>query len=290
MAKSTAINLLLLDGVANGRIKCTINSRTGIIFKIPRKDLAKCKGLEGLDNDGVYFLVGEEDGRQKVYVGQAGSRKNGKGILARLNEHDRNADKNFWTETIILTTSNNSFGATEISWLEHKFCNMAIKAARCDVLNGNDPSPGNITEEKQSDLEDHVDFAQLVLSAIGYKIFEPQQKISPPPPTQSDEEIFYLSRRIKSLGRTINAQMKITPTGYKVLAGSEISPIEPENFSASLKKLRHSNKIANGKLLENIEFTSSSYAAAFVIGNNASGLQEWKTRDGVPLRNFQEGN
>ena len=285
MAKSTLINLFLLDGTANGRIRCKINSRTGIILKIPRKDLAKSKSIEELENAGVYFLVGEENGHQKIYIGQAGSRKNGKGILNRLTEHDRNPDKNFWTEVIILTTLDNSFGMTEISWLEHKFFNLAVKAARCEVHNGNDPSPGNITEEKESYLEDHADFAQLVLSAIGYKFFEPQQKISPPPPAQSDEEIFYLSRKIKALGRTINAQMKRTPTGYKVLAGSDVSPIEQKNFSASLKKLRHSDKVANGKLLEDIEFTSPSYAAAFVIGGSASGLQEWK-KNGVPLRNF----
>ena len=290
MARTT-INLLLLDGTSNGRIKCSINSRTGIIFKIPRKDLAKSKGFEGLDNNGVYFLLGEEDGRQKIYVGQAGSRKNGKGILARLNEHDRNADKHFWTEAIILTTSNNSFGATEISWLEHKFCNMAIKAARCEVLNGNDPSPGNITEEKQSDLEDHVDFAQLVLSAIGYKIFEPQQKISPLPPVQSDEEIFYLSRFIQKLGRKVNAQMKRTSTGYKVLAGSEISPLDDNELSANVKKARRAAKIdSNGILLEDVEFPKPSPAATFVLAIPADGNQNWKTRDGVPLKNFLEGN
>lgn len=290
MAKLTLINLLLLDGTASGRIKCTINSRTGIIFKIPRKDLAKCKDLEGLENNGVYLLLGEEDGRQKIYVGQAGSRKNGKGILARLNEHDRNADKNFWTEAIILTTSNNSFGATEISWLEHKFCNMAIKAARCEVLNGNDPSPGNITAEKQSDLEDHAEFAQLVLSAIGYKIFEPQQKISPPPPTQSDEEIFYLSRFIQKLGRKINAQMKRTPTGYKVLAGSEISPLDDSDLSANVKKVRRAAKIdSNGILLEDVEFPKPSPAATFVSAMPVDGNQYWKTRDGVPLKNFLQG-
>lgn len=289
MARTT-INLLLLDGTANGRIKCSINSRTGVIFRIPRKDLANSKKLDGLDNDGVYFLLGEEDGRQKIYVGQAGSRKNGKGILARLNEHDRNADKNFWTEAIILTTSNNSFGATEISWLEHKFCNMAIKAARCEVLNGNDPSPGNITEEKQIDLEDHAEFAQLVLSAIGYKIFEPQQKISPPPPAQSDEEIFYLSRRIKALGRTINAQMKRTPTGYKVLAGSDISPLDDSELSANVKKARRAAKIDNGRLLEGVEFNLPSPAATFVLAMPANGNDSWKTRDGVPLKNFLGGN
>ena len=284
MSKSISINLLLLDGVANGRIKCTINSRTGIIFKIPRKDLEKCKERIELENDGVYFLFGEEDGKHKIYVGQAGSRKNGKGILNRLNEHARSADKNFWTEAIILTTSDNSFGATEISWLEHKFCNMAIKAGRCEVVNGNEPSPGNITEEKESDLEDHAEFAQLVLSAIGYKIFEPLQKpslriIKP------DEEIFYLPRRIKRLGRSIDAKMKITSTGYKVLAGSEVSPLDDSKLSANMKKLRHT-KVVGGRLIEDVEFPSPSSAAQFVLGNNANGLEAWRTRDGVQLKNL----
>lgn len=285
MAKSTAINLLLLDGTANGRIKCTINSRTGVIFRIPRKDLANCKKLDGLENDGVYFLLGEENEQPTIYIGQAGSRKNGRGILNRLNEHERNADKNFWTEAIILTTSNNSFGATEISWLEHKFCNMAIKAGRYSVKNGNDPSPGNITEEKESDLEDHAEFAQLVLSAIGYKIFEPPQK-NPTPPVVEDDGIFFLSRKIKSLGRTLDAKMKRTATGFKVLAGSEISPHETERLSAPLKKLRRSEKVVNGRLIEDIEFNSASTAAEFVVGNNANGLLEWRTRNGTPLKNF----
>lgn len=137
VAKSKTISLFLLDGTANGRIKCSINSRNEIIYKIPRKDLTKCKGLDTLDNAGVYMLIGEEDGNLKIYVGQAGGRKNGKGLLNRLSEHDRSPDKNFWSEAILLTMADNSFGATEISWLEHKFCDLAIKAARCSVMNGN---------------------------------------------------------------------------------------------------------------------------------------------------------
>lgn len=280
MAKSTLINLFLIDGTASGRIKCTINGRTGIIFKVSRKDLSKFKEREELKHDGIYFLLGES----KIYIGQAGSRKNGKGILNRLSEHERNPDKDFWTEAIIFTTSDNSFGSTEISWLENKFCNMAIKAARYEVDNGNDPSPGNITEEKKSELEDHAEFAQLVLSAIGYKIFEPLKNPAPTPPVV-DDEIFMLSRKIKALDKTINAKMKRTPTGFKVLAGSEISPLE-ENLSAPLKKLRHSAKIENGTLREDLEFKSASTAAAFIIGNSANGQLEWK-KNGVPLKNLQ---
>jgi len=284
MAKSTAVSLILIDGTASGRIKCTIKSRTGIIFKIPRKDLSKCKDRDELKHDGVYFLLGEN----KIYIGQAGSRrKNGKGIINRLNEHNRNPDKNFWTEAIIFTTLDNSFGSTEISWLENKFCNMAIKAARYEVDNGNDPSPGNITEEKEIELEDHAAFAQLVLSVIGYKIFEPK-KISALIVKPTDEEIFYLSRKIKALGRTINAQMKITPTGYKVLAGSEISPLDDTELSANVKKARRAAKIdSNGILLEDKEFDKPSPAATFVLAMPTDGNREWK-RNGEPLKKFLE--
>ena len=286
MAKS--ISLLLLDDKADGRIKCTINSRSGVIFRIPRKDLNKSKDRDELKQDGIYFLLGEEDGREKIYVGQASSRKNGNGVLGRLNEHNRKKD--FWTEAIVFTTSDNSFGPTELNWLENKFYNMAIKAARYDVTNGNEPPPGNVSEEKESELEEHVEFVELILSAIGYKIFEPPQKISKLSVVKPDEEIFYLSRPIRRLNRTINAQMKRTSTGYKVLAGSEISPYEAKHLKDNIKKLRESakEKIVENKLIEDIEFSSPSSAAAFVLGMSANGYTSWMpTKDGVPRKDLQ---
>lgn len=286
MARMMAINLLLLDGTSNGRIKCTISGRTGIIFKIPRSELEKCKNLSELDNDGVYFLIGENGGEQPtIYIGQAGSRKNGKGILSRLSEHYNNPDKN-WTEAIVFTTSDNSFGATEISWLENKFCNMAIKAARYDVKNGNDPSPGNITEEKVIMLKEQADVAELILSAIGYKIFEPPQSKTSPPVATPDKEIFYLARR----DNTVDAKMMRTPTGYKVLAGSKISPNDDGKRSLNVKNARNTAQIdANGKLLEDVEFPKPSPAAEFVLGTSADGNSRWKTKEGVPLKNFLQG-
>jgi len=278
-----AINLFLMDDTADGRLKCTIKGRSGIIFRIPRKDLDVSKSREELNRDGVYFLLGEEDGREKIYVGQAAGRKNGKGILERLSEHDRK--KIFWSEAIVFTTSDNSFGPTELNWLENKFCNMAIEAARYEVVNGNEPPPGNVSEEKESELKEQVEFAKLILGAIGYKIFEPPKKILPP--VESGEKIFYLSRKIKALDRTINAQMKRTPTGYKVLAGSDVSPLESGNISSKPKDFRRSEKVVNDKLIEDLEFNSSSTAAEFVLGTNANGKTSWKTKDGVQLKDLQ---
>ena len=65
-------------------------------------------------------------------------------------------------EAVVFTTPNNSFGPTEISYLENRFCGLAIDAKRYIVKNGNDPTHGNITEEKESELEEFVDYARIV--------------------------------------------------------------------------------------------------------------------------------
>ena len=65
------------------------------------------------------FGVSDTTGKPVVYVGQAGNRKNGEGILNRLLEHKRNPKEDYWTEAVVFTTSNNSFGPTEISYLEN---------------------------------------------------------------------------------------------------------------------------------------------------------------------------
>ncbi len=37
------INIFLMDGTANGRIKCTLANWTGVAYRIPRVDLDLCK-------------------------------------------------------------------------------------------------------------------------------------------------------------------------------------------------------------------------------------------------------
>jgi hypothetical protein len=145
--RGKSINLFLMDGTAVGRIKCTLANWTGVAYKIPRTELDKCKERDDLKQSGVYFLFGTSDqtGENVVYIGQAGIRKNGEGILYRLIEHKRNPDKDYWTEAIVFTTSNNSFGPTEISYLENRFVGMATEAGRYLVKNNNDPTMGNIT-------------------------------------------------------------------------------------------------------------------------------------------------
>ena len=293
--RGKSIQLFLLDGTSSGRIKCTLANWTGVAYKIPRTELELCKTRDDLKQSGVYFLFGKSDDSEKgiVYIGQAGARKNGEGILFRLMEHKRNPEKDYWTEAVVFTTSNNSLGATEISYLENRFCNMALSANRYVVKNGNDPNPGNITEEKESEMEEFIDYARVIMGTLGHKLFEP---INKPAATISDSQTdepkevsspLHMERTIKGIGK-VEANGVQTAEGFVVLQGSHISLTDDDTIPMTIKERRKKAPIdENGILKEDLLFTSPSYAAMFVIGKSANGLTSWKNAEGKTLKSLE---
>jgi hypothetical protein len=303
VTRGKSINVFLLDGDPNGRMKCTLANWTGVAYRIPRNDLEKCRDRDDLVQSGVYFLFGSEDdmGNDKVvYVGQAGTRKNGEGILYRLFEHRRNqANKGFWSEAVVFTTSNNSFGPTEISYLENRFTNMAREAKRYVVKNANDPSPGNITEEKKSELDEFIEYAQIVMGIIGHNALEPYlstKKSSADVVNENtvdvviahDEQVWFLKRAGRNNDHAIDANCVQTNEGFVVRSGSRIAVRVTESLSSTIKERRNQVKIdEHGVLQEEVLFKSPSAAAAFVIGSSANGLIEWKNAAGVSYKDIE---
>lgn len=295
MKNSKNFNLFLMDGEVTGRIKCTLSNWTGLAYKIPRPYLEKCKDRQDLKQSGVYFLFGKnDDGDDEVYIGQAGIRKNGEGVLFRVVEHLK--DKAYFSEAVMLTTQNNSFGPTEISYLENKFTNMAIDVDRYKVRNGNDPNPGNVTEEKESELEDFIEYSKMVLGVLGYKTFVPiidkSSKEADSSILEDKELILYLSRNSGKSNRLIEAKCKRTDEGFVVLKDSMIETIDSLAIPKSIKELREEcidkNDIIDGRLVKNYLFNSPSYAAAFVLGTNANGRTSRKTEKGITLKDVEE--
>lgn len=288
--RGKSINLYLMDGTANGRMKCTLANWTGVAYKIPRTELEKCKERDDLKQSGVYFLFGTSDqtGDNIVYIGQAGVRKNGEGILYRLQEHKRNPDKDYWTEAVVFTTSNNSFGPTEISYLENRFCNLATEAKRYTVKNGNDPTSGNITEEKESELEEFIDYSKIVMGTFGHKIFEPVVVIPIAPisePSIDDQEPMLYLKTAKA-----NAAGRRTNEGFVVFQGSTVSEKPTKSCPDTIQHLReqYAEKIdSNNVLSEDTLFRSPSAAAGFVTYASANGLIMWANNDGKTLKDIE---
>lgn len=246
----------------------------------------------------MYFLFGtsDESGENYVYVGQADVRKNGKGILGRLLEHKRNPEKDYWTEAIVFTTSNDFLGATEISWLESYFCSLATTANRYIVKNGNEPSPGKPTEEVISDLQDFAVYAEMVMGVLGHKVFEPLIKVennqNDTEQTTLTETQLFLERKSRRNDILLKASCVQTSEGFVVKKGSIIGVKDANSIPSGIKEKRKEAKEngridANGMLQEDVQFNSPSYAAAFVIGGHANGLTEWKTADGKTLKEIE---
>ena len=285
MAKS--INLFLIDDDPTGKIKCTLQNWTGVAYKIPRNQLENNKDWKSqisnhLKQTGVYFLLGndEDTGEPIIYIGQASIRKNGEGIIRRLLEHSKNEKETYykhWNEAIVLTTQNDVLGATEISYLENKFTNLAKEAGRYKVFNGNEPNQGNITEEKESEMEEFIKLSKMIVGVLGHKVFESPVDITEP---ETVKEIY------ESPEFTFNGKYKakgiITNEGFVVLKGSEISKTIQKSCPPATIKMRqqYSNKIDNYILAVDIPFNSASAAAKFVGGSSLSGNVCWVTADG----------
>lgn len=195
-------------------------------------------------------------------------------------------------EAVMFTTSNNSFGPTEISYLENRFCFLANEAKRYEVKNGNDPTSGNITEEKESELEEFIDFAKIIMGTLGHKVFDKLidiKVLNEQEDGQREFELFlHLKRKSRKSGLVIEANCKQTNEGFVVLKGSRIETIDSDSIPPGIKETRQKVVInENGILQEDVLFHSPSYAAAFVIGGHANGLTEWKTDEGKTLKEIE---
>ena len=293
MARGKTIQLYLMDSVSKGRIKCTLANWTGIAYKIPRTELEKAKSIDYLKQSGVYFLFSTSDETQEhiVYIGQAGTRKNGEGILNRLQEHKRNPDKDYWTEAVAFTTTNNTFGPTEISYLENQFTKLAIDSKRYIVKNSNEPSLGHVTEEKESELEEYIDYAKIVIGALGYRIFEPiieSPEIITTVLAPTPEPLLSLILK-QGKKEKIIAQGKQTNEGFVIIKGSNIKSSTVKSVpTKALKDRERVNLDDNFVLLEDMLFNSPSSAASFVTGYAINGKDAWKDEQGRSLNEIEK--
>ena len=276
-----------------GRVKCGLANWTGLAYKIPRDYFAQSDSIKETKNNGIYFMIGvdEESDQPAVYVGQARQRSNGQGLLGRIIEPHNSIT--YWKEAILLTTRDDYFGPTELCYLEHKLYKIAKEAKRYLVTNGNTPSIGNPTEEKQCELDEFIEYAKLVISAMGYKFLIPivpemikrkmsAQDVGVKEQQESDgigPHIFKMSYN------GANATAALTDDGVVLLQGSSINEAMTNTCPETVKKNRelYADKIIDGVLQEDVLFKSPSGAATFVAGAHVNGKTYWQSENGKTI-------
>ena len=164
----------------DGTLKMSLRLGNVIVYYIKREMLQQAKNISELKQCGIYFLYGEneKDGKvfRNVYVGQAVARQNGEGIWLRIKEHSA---QKYWTDAIACVSADNSWGPTELSYLENYFASQIFNAKKNSgayrVENGNTPNPGRVTKEKEWELGHFVQEICTILEALRYDFFKEEK-------------------------------------------------------------------------------------------------------------------
>ncbi len=267
--------LLFIDSSPTGRIFCGLSNWDGVCLRIPKSRLLDCPHVEELNQvihyTGVYFLVGGEPGEEIIYVGEA------ENIYDRLKQHIAEDD---WQEVYVATRKGNSLNKAHVKYLEHCFYKKAIEAKRYKVLNKNTPTQSSISHYGIADMEEFIYYTVMLVGLLGCKAFDSlSDKVSP------IGDLF-----IKSVG--LVAQAKMLDGEFVVLKGSqsraEFRKASNESLRKKWRKLRDDGIVVNNQFVQDYAFSSSSTAAAVVLGRNANGLTEWKNKAGITMKELLE--
>lgn len=278
-ALGKTVEIYMMDGSDSGRWQASLSGWSGRAYKIPRGDLKLCPDLPGLSTPGVYFLLGIDDEKEKpfIYIGESDN------TYKRLTQpHPFEKDGSYWTEAIAFITSDGTLEKARIKYLENRFYNIALDTKRYVVKNAVTPSPSNLTKPVRDMLEEFIINAKMILPSLGCTAFVPL-----PDP---NEDLLYFSR---NKGKGGKATGRRTEDGFWVLKGSFIYPdiasYVPERIKMDRKKYA-SIIDKNNILQEDVRFGSPSYAGAFVCGKNSDGPAEWKNKQGISLRELDNGD
>src|SRR5690606_25546774 len=273
------IKIFLIDGDPNGRMSRERATWSRIAYTIPTIIVKDCADRDDLTSTGVYLLFGkDDDGKDQVYIGEAES------ILKRLNQ--QLTSKDFWNETIVFISKDENLNKAHIKYLENRLHDIAKASNRYKVDNSIIPTQSSISESDRAEMEEFIEYIKMLVNTLGHKVFEEKREFKP----KQKQTTFFIKA-----ARGANGQGEPTSDGFVVFKGSKaaatiVNSMTPNFITYRQKLIDESVLIDKGEYLEFTDdyiFSSPSTAAVIVMGRNANGLTEWKSKDGKTLKDFE---
>jgi hypothetical protein len=283
-----SVNVFLPSGEPD-RLKVVEKSNwTGRGLVFPRAIFAESRGRPELDRAGVYLLVGpsEKSSLPSLYVGE------GDPVKPRLDQHSK--QKDFWTHAVVFTSKDSNLNKAHVQRLEARLVELAGKAKRCDLQNGNCPTAPSLSESDEAFAEGFLDDMLLCLPILGYSMFEDSATVAASAGPSGTVTLYLKSKGVAATGFD-------TPAGFVVHKGSRA--VGDDKITQSMVehvphlKDRRDDLIRQGVLVQDGDtfifsqhytFGSPSTAASVVMGRNGNGRADWKTADGRSLREIQD--
>lgn len=270
--RAMTIQFFFPQGEPRGVRTAEITTRIAKAMLVPRSKLPEAMKRPELQRVGVYFLFGEPEGSAKpmVYIGEAEE------CCKRLTQH--NAEKDFWHTAVAVLSKTGSFTKAHAKYLEWYCIKKAKEVGRYALDNANDVGEPCVPEPMLADLMDAFDTLNILLSALGFPLFEPR-------PDANGPDVFILN------GKECEGRGKMVEDGFTVFAGSKcrkgVVPSADKWLRGAREELLASGVLAEVEdhlvFTEDHTFKTPSGAAKALTGRVGSGWQEWKNAAGVTL-------
>ena len=277
MAYGKAIELFLVNGTAESLITAELSNWNGKAIKIPRTEVSACD-REDIKGVGIYFLIcQEDDGTDSVYIGEA------ENVLDRLTQHLRDyqsgKEKYYWNTAVIFV--GRDLNKALIRYLENRFVEIAKECGRYTVLTKNTYKYTVLKEAQIASMEEFIDNVKILINTLGYKVLVPV-------PKANDETIYLYCK-----GSGASAKGFVSAGGFTVLEGSTVSDHTVPSLETKGKtyyNLRNTlikdGTISDRVFTRDYEFKAPSAASAVILGHTSNGNVDWKTADGVKLKDL----
>jgi hypothetical protein len=276
---SATIKLFLPRGDAKSIRTAELSNWTGKAIAAPRTELDDLLNREELDKSGVYILIGTDplSGLPHAYIGEAEI------VRDRIKQHKT---KDFWVSAVVFVSKDENLTKAHIRYLEGRLISEAKQVARFTLENGQ-AGGSKLPECDREDMEVFLSRIRQLLPVLGSDLLI--QVSQPDAKQQSGGILFCRTKGAEGRGHR-------TPDGFVVLKGSTAVLQErqaahkwPASIALRKQLIADGTLAQNGSLYEftkDVGFSSPSAAAAVIEGGSANGLVEWKTKDGVTLRDL----
>lgn len=268
-----SIHVFLPDGDPEGLRTVSKSHWTGQATMTKRERLDIDLKRPEFARTGVYVLVGpgvDNPSISRVYVGE------GDEVINRIKSHA--IGKDFWTELVAFTKTDDSLNKADVRYLESELIRRAGAANRGELDNGNFPNPSPPTEAEKADLDSFMSDMVVILRLLGITAFESLASASP---GMAASDLFSFTVAGAS-GKGSRAK-----EGFTVRAGSTARVAETDSISTGYHNLRQ--QLISEQILVpdsgsddylrfavDHTFGSPSAAGAVLYGGVISGPQNWR--------------
>lgn len=304
--KGRSLELFYIDGHPDGMITAELFNWTGHVFVTPRTRLTEALKREESGYAGVYLLLGEKEGQDFAYIGEA------EDLGVRLKQHAVASDKDWWETAVLISASANRLNKAHVKYLEARLVAMAREIGHTPLHNGNSPKLPGLTEADIAKMEAFLASLMVVLPAIRVDMFI--QRSRPAGSSQSlpafessaadgvsrdDEKPSAVRFVLKKPTLNLTATAIFQNGEFIVEAGSRArNKWHGEGGQTASYKPLHDELVRSGVLQSSDEhcvftkdyaFKSPSAAAAVVFGHSVSGPAAWKleTNPDISFRDWQ---